>query len=157
MIDISPTSYAENIEYDKGCKISHGASVFGGAENKIILGKSVYIGPNSYIEGKHGLISIGDHVSIARNVSIISSSGPNASNKLQRLFPLLTGDITIQNDVWIGSNSLIMPGVKIGEFSVIASNSFVNTDIDAYTVVGGTPARVIRRLETDEIKLLKHD
>ena len=55
------------------------------------------------------------------------------------------GDTEIGNDVWIGYKATIMPGVKIGSGAIIASQSVVTTDVPAYGVVGGNPARLIRR------------
>lgn len=60
------------------------------------------------------------------------------------------GDTVIGNDVWIGYNCLIMPGVKIGDGAVIASKSVVTKDVDPYTVVGGNPATVLRKRFSDE-------
>jgi virginiamycin A acetyltransferase len=54
------------------------------------------------------------------------------------------GDTVIGNDVWIGYDSLIMPGVKIGDGAIIASRSVVVSDVAPYSVVGGNPARLIR-------------
>ncbi|MDW6004208.1 Vat family streptogramin A O-acetyltransferase [Vibrio mangrovi] len=54
------------------------------------------------------------------------------------------GDTEIGNDVWIGYHATIMPGVKIGSGAIIASQSVVVTDVPAYSVVGGNPARVIK-------------
>lgn len=54
------------------------------------------------------------------------------------------GDTVIGNDVWIGYESLIMPGVHVGDGAIIASRSVVTSDVPAYTVVGGNPARPIR-------------
>ena len=67
------------------------------------------------------------------------------------------GDTVIGNDVWIGYNSTIMPGVKIGDGAIIATNSTVTKDVEPYTVVGGNPAKEIRKRFTEnEInKLLK--
>ena len=67
------------------------------------------------------------------------------------------GDTIIGNDVWIGYNSTIMPGVKIGDGAIIATNSTVTKDVEPYTVVGGNPAKEIRKRFTEnEInKLLK--
>lgn len=67
------------------------------------------------------------------------------------------GDVIIGNDVWIGHNCSIMSGVKIGDGAVIAANSNVTKNVDPYTIVGGNPARVIRKRFTDEQieKLLK--
>jgi virginiamycin A acetyltransferase len=59
-------------------------------------------------------------------------------------FPL-RGDTVVGNDVWLGYDALIMPGVKIGDGSIIASRSVVTKDVPPYTIVGGHPARPIRR------------
>lgn len=55
------------------------------------------------------------------------------------------GDTVIGNDVWIGYESLIMPGVKIGDGAIISSSSVVVSDVEPYTIVGGNPASPIRR------------
>ncbi|MDD2925818.1 Vat family streptogramin A O-acetyltransferase [Rhodoferax sp.] len=55
------------------------------------------------------------------------------------------GDTIIGNDVWIGYDSLIMPGVKIGNGAIISSRSVIVSDVAPYTVVGGNPARLIRQ------------
>ena len=54
------------------------------------------------------------------------------------------GNITIGNDVWIGYNATIMPGVKIGHGAIIASQSVVTKDVPPYAVVGGNPATIIK-------------
>lgn len=65
------------------------------------------------------------------------------------------GDIVIGNDVWIGYDSLIMPGVKIGDGAVIAARSVVVKDIPPYTMVGGNPAVPIKqRFSNEEIEIL---
>lgn len=65
------------------------------------------------------------------------------------------GDIIIGNDVWIGYDSLIMPGVKIGDGAVIAARSVVVKDIPPYTIVGGNPAVPIKqRFSNEEIEIL---
>ncbi|MGE5490250.1 MAG: Vat family streptogramin A O-acetyltransferase [Actinomycetota bacterium] len=61
------------------------------------------------------------------------------------------GDTVIGNDVWIGYDSLIMPGVKIGDGAIISSRSVVVSDVPAYGVVGGNPARPIRQRFPAEI------
>ena len=65
------------------------------------------------------------------------------------------GDITVGNDVWIGRESVIMPGVTIGDGAIIAAYSVVTRDVPAYHVAGGNPARVIKpRFESALIDLL---
>jgi virginiamycin A acetyltransferase len=67
------------------------------------------------------------------------------------------GDTIIGNDVWIGYNATIMPGVKIGNGAVIASQAVVTNDVPDYAIVGGNPARVIRKRFDDNAieRLLK--
>lgn len=62
------------------------------------------------------------------------------------------GDTVLGNDVWIGRESVIMPGVKIGDGAIIAAYSVVAKDVPAYTVFGGNPARFIKDRFDDELK-----
>lgn len=55
-----------------------------------------------------------------------------------------TAPVTIGNDVWIGMRSIIMPGVNIGDGSVIGAGAVVTKDVPAYAIVGGVPAKVIK-------------
>lgn len=66
------------------------------------------------------------------------------------------GDIVIGNDVWIGRESVIMPGITIGDGAVIAAYSVVTRDVEPYTMAGGNPARPIRkRFDPELIALLE--
>lgn len=60
------------------------------------------------------------------------------------------GDTVVGNDVWIGYDALVMPGVSIGHGSIVAARSVVTRDVSAYAVVGGNPARIIRMRFSDE-------
>lgn len=60
------------------------------------------------------------------------------------------GDTVIMNDVWIGYDSLIMPGVKIGNGAIVTSRSVVVKDVDPYSIAGGNPAREIKKRFSDE-------
>lgn len=65
------------------------------------------------------------------------------------------GDIVIGNDVWIGYNATIMGGVTIGDGAIIATNATVTKDVAPYTIVGGNPAKEIRkRFDEDTVKKL---
>lgn len=75
---------------------------------------------------------------------------PNAKNGFRT-----KGDTIIGNDVWIGTESIIMPGVKIGDGAVIGTRAVVTKDVEPYTIVGGNPAQVIKkRFSDDEIEKL---
>ena len=61
------------------------------------------------------------------------------------------GDTVIGNDVWIGQNVTVMPGVHIGDGSIIAANSVVTKDISAYHIAGGNPVRIIKKRFDDDL------
>lgn len=61
------------------------------------------------------------------------------------------GDTVIGNDVWIGEDALILPGVHIGDGAIIGARSVVGSDVPAYTIVAGNPAKPVRRRFDDEL------
>ena len=63
----------------------------------------------------------------------------------------LKGDTVIGNDVWIGQNAVILPGVHIGDGAIIGANSVVGSDVTPYTIVVGNPARTLRKRFDDEL------
>lgn len=63
----------------------------------------------------------------------------------------LKGDTVIGNDVWIGQNAVILPGVHIGDGAIIGANSVVGSDVEPYTIVAGDPAKVLRKRFDDEL------
>lgn len=66
-----------------------------------------------------------------------------------------SGDTVIGNDVWIGSEAIVMPGIRIGDGAVIGTRALVTRDVEPYAIVGGNPATLIRkRFADDEIALL---
>ena len=63
----------------------------------------------------------------------------------------LKGDTVIGNDVWIGQNAVILPGVHIGDGAIIGANSVVGSNVEPYTIVAGDPAKVLRKRFDDEL------
>ena len=63
----------------------------------------------------------------------------------------LKGDTVVGNDVWIGQNATILPGVQIGDGAIIGANSVVGSDVEPYTIVAGNPAKIIRKRFDDEL------
>ena len=63
----------------------------------------------------------------------------------------LKGDTVIGNDVWIGQNSVILPGVHIGDGAIIGANSVVGSDVEPYTIMVGNPAKVLRKRFDDKL------
>ena len=153
-VEIDPSTSINNVLIRDNVRIAKRCSIFGGENNLLEIGENTYIGMNTIINGFVEKVIIGSYVSIAQSVSIICDSGPNASLKLQRLFPLHHGEIKIGNYCWIGAFCMIMPGVELGEFCVVAANSFVKKSFPAYSIIGGTPAKLIRKMTDAEIKKL---
>lgn len=136
---------------------------------KVSLGLYSYISSNTSLEE----ISIGKFCSIGPGVKnhlgnhpsrvFVSSHpafySPNAamgSFVEQGHFEEYGPDVVIENDVWIGADSLLMDGVTIGNGAIVAARSVVTKDIPPYAVVGGAPAKLIRyRFDEDEINLLQ--
>ena len=103
-------------------------------KSNLVLGKYTDIGAFSYLNAKNG-ITIEDHVQIGSHCSVYSVS--TIDNK--------EGPVILKKNSRIGSHSVIMPGVTVGENSVIGAFSFVNKDIPDNVIAYGVPARVIRR------------
>ncbi|MBA6301927.1 acyltransferase [Colwellia sp. MB02u-14] len=120
-------------------------------------GAVIKIGSNTRIHGTcihaNQSIKIGKNCLIAANCHIFDNNGHDIS------FPLVANRVNtkgksipveIKDNVWIGANSIILPGVTIGEGSVISANSVVNIDIPAMVVAGGNPAIIIKKQNKNE-------
>ncbi len=118
-----------------------------------IIGKDVYLPSDlliSDLKSRRGNVIIGDRVSIGPKVILITDSSPNNS-RLQSKFPLMSGSIIIEEDVWLGAGTIILPNVKVGKCSIVAAGSLCNKNIGPYTIVGGIPAKIIKLLDETEI------
>lgn len=103
--------------------------------------------------GKH--VFIGDNVMIGPNVSIITAGHP-VSPKCRLKGLQYNADVKIGNNVWIGAGVNVLPGVTIGDNSVIGAGAVVTKDIPSNVVAVGNPARVLREIsEKDEIYYFK--
>ncbi|MGG7470460.1 acyltransferase [Chryseobacterium arthrosphaerae] len=149
---IDPTTSINNVKIADHVKIAKLCSIYGSENNQLEIGESSYVGMFSILNGFSRKLTIGKHVSIAQNVNIMTDSGPNASEEMQKIFPLISGEVQICDHSWIGANVVIMPGVTLGKFCVVAANSFVNKSFPDYSMIGGTPAKLIKTLlSPDEI------
>lgn len=98
------------------------------------------------------LVIIGDNVSIGPGVTCVTESSANngrAINEIPYVVNVLTKSlpIIVEDEVWIGANVTLLPGVKVGKCSVIGAGSVVTADVEPYSVYAGIPARKIRSLE----------
>ena len=110
----------------------------------------IYIGKNTRIHGSciHAFkkIHIGNDCLIAANCQIFDSNGHHSSAHQRHTNNGKAKEIKIGDNVWIGANSIILPGVSIGSNSIIAAGSVVNKSIPADHIAGGNPAKSIKRI-----------
>lgn len=115
----------------------------------INYGKHTKIGKNVFINFDCvfldlGGITIDDNVLIAPKVSLLSEGHPVSP---EQRHSLMVGHIHIKKNAWIGANATILPGVTIGENAIVASGAVVSKDVPDNTIVGGIPAKVIKRIK----------
>lgn len=111
------------------------------------IGKNVYIDKGVYIEGwRPYLVTINDNVEIGPKTIIVAiDSSYNTTS--QKDIPIRYGEVIIKNNAYIGAGAIILPGVTIGEYSIVAAGALVNRDVPPRTVVAGVPARVIKTID----------
>ena len=99
-----------------------------------------------------GLIRFGARVAVASGVTIIASSNPNNSRLADHGFDskrlIAKAPVRIGDDAWIGANATILPGVTIGDASVVGAGAVVTGDVAPHTIVAGVPARQIAELDS---------
>lgn len=124
-LTIRPIGKSSNIEIGDGTFMNTYIR-FGCPKDKIIIGKNCQIGPNvSFETVNHGLTY--DEDTKARGV--------------------FTKPIIVEDKVWIGCGAIILQGVRIGKGAIVAAGAVVNKDVPEKTVVGGVPAKHIRKIE----------
>lgn len=122
-LTIRPIGGVRNVHLGVGVFINSDVR-FGVPEEKVIIGDRSQIGPRVMFETvNHGLV-------------YVKGRGRGSHSK----------KIVIQDEVWIGAGSIITQGVTVGEGAVVAAGSVVTKDVDSYTVVGGVPAKFIKKI-----------
>ena len=109
----------------------------------VIVGKNVWIGPYTILDGSGGGLTIGDNCDICAGVQIYTHS---TVNRVINHGETEKAPVKIGNNVYIGPNVIISMGCQIGDRVVIGANSFVNKDIPANSKAFGTPAKIIEKL-----------
>lgn len=124
-------------------RIGEGTAVHMGC---FFTGRSIEIGDHSvvnrncYLDGR-GELYIGDNVSISPEVYILTATHDVDDTD----FKVKVGSVRVENRVWIGARALVLPGVTLGEGSVVGAGAVVTRSTDAYSVVVGNPAREVRK------------
>lgn len=151
-----------------GVTIGRGASTYLGTMFDVGTRGRVRLGECALVHGARIIcdeeITVGDYALISWNVVLMDTyrvpfDARARREELERVprrqprlaaAPVTGRPIRIERNVWIGFDSCVLPGVTIGEGSVVGARSVVTEDIPAYTVVAGNPARIIRRLDPGE-------
>lgn len=112
--------------------------------NNIVLGKNVFINSNCYfMDGAK--ITVGDNVFIGPSCGFYTANHPldyqTRNQGIEQALPILIG-----NNVWLGGNVIVLPGVEIGDVCVIGAGSVVTKDIEANSIATGVPCKVIKKI-----------
>lgn len=131
-----------------GAKIGHNVHIYPGV--RIFIPKGLIVGNNVSISSyviitTAGTVTIGNNVLIGYSAKILS-----ANHKIPEDHGIIFGaghdvaPVVIEDEVWIGSNAVILPGIRIGRGAVVAAGAVVTKNVNPYSIVGGIPAKLIR-------------
>lgn len=114
-------------------------------------GKNIHIGKNVFINSgcrfqDQGKITIGDGAFIGHNV-VLATINHDLNPKKRYIHHF--APITIGENVWIGANATVLPGVSIGDGAIVAAGAVVSKDVPENVVVGGVPARIIKHIDAE--------
>ena len=140
-----------------GCRIGKNARIYDisffnfyreGFSN-FTAGDNLFMGSETLID-LADKVTLGSNVTIAERVMILSHVNVGYDDHfLKKYYPDKYAPVKIGNDVFVGARAMIMPGVTIGDRSVIGAMSLVTEPVESGTVVAGIPAKVIRRIEEE--------
>jgi acetyltransferase-like isoleucine patch superfamily enzyme len=151
-----------------GLRIGKGTCVYSGTMFDVGLRGHVVVGDYVLLNGAmiicDAAVEIGDYALISWNVVFmdnyrVSRSQPQRRRQLERATVgtprrlesrTEANPIRVESNVWIGFNTCLLPGVTVGEGAIVGARSLVMEDVAPYTVVGGNPARFIRRLDVEK-------
>ena len=114
------------------------------AVGDVVIGDHTRIGLHNTIIGP---VEIGNNVNLAQGITV-TALNHNFSDTNKRIDEqgVSTNLVTIEDDVWVGANAVILPGVTIGEHCVVAAGAIVTKDVPPHSLVAGVPAKVIKKI-----------
>lgn len=125
-----------------GMKIGKGSTIHTGCRfyelGNISIGEDTIVGENAVLDGRDK-IEIGNHVDIATEVMFYNSD----HDMEDEFFSAKIAPIVVEDYVFVGPRSIILPGVRIGKGAVVAAGAVVTKDVEPFTIVGGIPAKII--------------
>ena len=128
------------------CKYFMGNPKVIGDYHNIVMHDNAEIERQGFLLAKEK-IEIGENSTLAYGGTILTGADPNGPrNKLSNLYPPIKAPVKIGSDCWIGANAIILPGVTIGNFVVVAAGAVVTKDIPSNVMVAGNPAVIKKEL-----------
>ena len=132
-----------------GAQLGGGCRVQG--ESAIWLPSNLQMGDNCWLDGGAKIYNVA-RIKLGANCVVsagafLCAAGHDVDSQI---FELATKPIEVGDCVWVASNSIVLPGVKIGDGAVVAAGAVVTKDVEPWTVVGGNPAKFIKRRELKE-------
>ena len=114
------------------------------AVGDVMIGDHTRIGLHNTIIGP---VTIGSHVNLAQGITV-TALNHNFEDSEKRIDEqgVSTSAVVIEDDIWIGANAVILPGVTIGHHSVVAAGAVVTKDVPPHSLVAGVPAKVIKQI-----------
>lgn len=114
------------------------------AVGDVIIGDHTRVGLHNTIIGP---VTIGSHVNLAQGITV-TALNHNFEESSKRIDEqgVTTKPVIIGNDIWIGANAVILPGVSIGDHSVVAAGAVVTKDVPPHSLVAGVPAKIIKKI-----------
>ncbi len=141
-----------------GAEIGHGCDIETGLiiHNPKWSFKNLKIGNNCHI-GKDSFLDLRDKISVGANVTIsmrviIVTHIDLGSSPLRKMYPMRKSPVVIEDGVYIGANSTILPGVRISSNSFVAAGSLVNHNVETRTLLAGVPAKVVKKLDAESLE-----
>lgn len=119
-------------------------SCINNAVGDVVIGDHTRVGLHNTVIGP---VTIGSHVNLAQGITI-TALNHNFEDKSQRIDDqgVSTNPVIIGDDIWIGANAVILPGVSIGHHSVVAAGAVVTKDVPPHSLVAGVPAKIIKEI-----------
>ena len=114
------------------------------AVGDVMIGDHTRVGLHNTIIGP---VIIGNHVNLAQGITVTAlNHNFDDSNKRIDEQGVSTSAVIIEDDIWIGANAVILPGVTIGHHSVVAAGAVVTKDVPPHSLVAGVPAKIIKQI-----------
>lgn len=116
----------------------------------ISIGRDVFLNYGVFLDAAAPII-IGDRVSFGPRVTVLTGSH-ELGGVQRRAGAIVTQEVHIHDGAWVGAGAIVLPGITIGEGAVVAAGAVVTEDVPPNTMVGGVPARILRRLDDGQIQ-----